>query len=89
MHGEGDLPQQVKITRLRCSGGSRSFACPFKLIRDFLATRPMYVTDKEPLFIFRDQTPVKPQNMREVLCKSLIHLRFNASLYGTHSLRIG
>ena len=63
--------------------------CPFEALQQFLAVR----TDKrgrdEPFFIFSDTSPVQANHFRAIL-KSLLEMQgLEASLYSSHSLRIG
>ena len=48
-----------------------------------------YSSLTEPLFIFRDGSPVRPQHARSVLKMALKNLQLDPSLYNTHSFRIG
>ena len=45
--------------------------------------------DSEPLFVFRDHSPVKAFHMRTVLKNVLLRFNLNWQLYSTHSFRIG
>ena len=44
---------------------------------------------QEPLFIFRDRTALKPNNLRVVQKNSIKRIGLHKSLYDTHSLRSG
>ena len=95
-HGENNHPQIVKITskqinenisfKRECDG---NLYCPYELLRRYIDARPKYLNKREPFFIFRDGTPVRPDNMRENLKFFLKESGFNPILYNTHSLRAG
>ena len=85
-HGYDRPAQQVKI--FADKGGDSAF-CPFKVTNQFLEVRGGYLEDWEPLFVFRDRSPVKPCHFRRLLRKSLRRLGLDSKLYDTHSLRIG
>ena len=40
-------------------------------------------------FVFRDKSPVTPDNARKVLKECLMHLGLDPLMYGMHSLRVG
>ena len=92
-HGKESRPQKIKITGKESQNirelKFQRFFCPFELSRNFMAIRGQYNSDDEPLFVFKDKTPVKPSNVRAVLKKSLHDLNLNQDLYDCHSLRIG
>ena len=63
-HWKNVKPQTVKI----CSTKKYSYRfCPYQIIRDYMEVRKSFVSKDEPFFIFRDRSPVKPNNMRSVL----------------------
>ena len=41
------------------------------IINQYIQVRPKYRDDDEPIFVFRDASPVKPNNLRVVLRKAL------------------
>ena len=90
-HGKESSPQHIKITANSEADvlKRQTIFCPFTATRDFLSLRGSYQTDLDPLFIFRDGTPVKPRHVRQILKSVLVLLNLDASLYGTHSFRIG
>ena len=64
--------------------------CPFTIMRSYLSHREKgYININEPFFIFKDRTPVKPNNMRSILKSVLGQSGFNEDFYNTHSFRIG
>ena len=75
MHGKESHPQKIKITSRSAADPweikyHRHF-CPFKLMRKYFHSRGIYTDKEEPFFIFRDGTPVTPDNIRTVLCSML------------------
>ena len=51
--------------------------------------RPSYITNNEPFFVFRDRTPVRPENMRVALKQVLVAANLNPDVYSTHGFRSG
>ena len=94
-HGLYTTPQMVKITGKQNASkkqdikGALSLPCPWKLLKEYLALRPGYKEQTEAFFVFRDHSPVSPNNMRSVLKIILKECRFNETVYDTHSFRIG
>ena len=91
-HTTAKRPQKIKITsNLTEKSGfyaKRNF-CPFKLVNNYINWRFTIPTDREQFFIFRDGTPVTPENARTVLETCLTNLGLGATYYGMHSFRIG
>ena len=91
-HGKGNRPQKIKITANRDDKKGhyvhRHF-CPFKLLRRYIKLRGSYMTDAEPLFIFRNNMPVSPDQARAMLKNTLRNLNLDCRSYGMHSFRIG
>ena len=50
---------------------------------------PIPSQHNEPFFIFRDRSPVKPNNFRSVLKLSLEKAGLNPRLYNSHGFRSG
>ena len=88
-HWKDSKPQIVKINSTTTKNGTTNKYCPFELINDYTSTRPRRQTNKEPLFVFKDRTPVSPNHFRKTLKLMLDKLNINSKLYGSHSLRIG
>lgn len=65
--------------------------CPWTLVKDYAEIRPSQDLGNlaEPFFVFRDKTPVKPEQLRVVLKTLLQMANLDHTLYSTHSLRIG
>ena len=65
------------------------FLCPVETAIKFAELRPSLDIDNEQFFVFRDRTPLRPHHLRDVLRATLDEMNLNASLYDTHSFRIG
>ena len=87
-HGAESLPQQIKITELNSTNRKGNF-CPFKLTRQYLKLRGDYIHESDNLYVFSDNSPVTPEQVRRLLRKLLTNLQLDALLYDTHSFRIG
>ena len=61
--------------------------CPVHIMKKFIAMRQHLSNNK--FLIFQDNTPMRAHHMRSVLRKCLTSLNLKASLYDTHSFRIG
>ena len=90
-HNYGNHPQMVKIKSSSPHAGkhnARKF-CPFTILRDFVSRRLHTISEYEQFFIFSDRTPIRPAQLRDVLCSLIDGLGLEAHLYNVHSLRIG
>lgn len=89
-HGLGDQPQYVKFKSSDCKGflGNKKF-CQFMIVDEFLRERGPKLNDRDPLFVYRDNSPVKPFQISAVLKRALERLGIDSSDFGMHSLRIG
>ena len=90
-HGYGDRPQEIKISANKDSANYKNMHfCPFKILGKYMKMRPQtYQTDDEPLFVFRDRTPVKPAQATAVLKDMIKLLDVEEKFYSMHSFRIG
>ena len=88
-HGRETRPQTIRIEGDDISAFENDYFNPYDILQDFLNIRGDYDNDNEALFIFRDKSPVKPDNFRQVFKKMLRRLNLNHKLYDTHSFRIG
>ena len=96
-HGQDSKPQMVKITSKKINTPhlalqklqySQSNWCPFSLLQRYLDVRKRgFITINEPFFIFRDRTPVSPDNMRTALKRTLTAAGFVPTLYNVRSFR--
>ena len=91
-HGRESPPQVIKITGDFITEDDEIAELhfnPYKITDEFLTIRGGYEHDNEPLYIFRDGTPVSTRNFRKLLKILLKSLNLDPSLYDTHSFRIG
>ena len=91
-HGKESHPQEIKIESLNQNLREpiqKRLYCPFQHVRFFLLIRGPFEDVLEPLFIFRDGSPVVPEHVRNVLRNAIQALGLDPLLYDTHSLRIG
>ena len=91
-HDLSKRPQKIKITanKKEKSGryASRNFF-PFKLFHNYIQLRGAYANNDEQFFVFRDKTPVKPQDARNTLKKAIEIIGLDPKNYNLHSLCIG
>ena len=92
-HGYESLPQRINIssnTTEKTGNYAHRHFCPFQLIDQYIKARGnTYASEEEALFVFRDGSPVKAKQAREVLKTAIAALNLDARLYNTHSLRYG
>ena len=97
-HDKGSKPQQIKISSIAKVQGIHSTQtvkceikaiCPYQVLWDYIKVCPKYFNKQEPFFVFSNNQPVSPANVRTTLKMILASLGFNAHLYNCHSLRIG
>ena len=90
-HTQGMEPQKIWITsNLSEKSGhyARRNFCPLQLVEDFMNVREIFDMTAQ-FFVFRDGSPVSPENARSVLKKCLSNLGLDPSMYGMHSFRVG
>ena len=89
-HGHESHPQKIKITAVSQSKGKMKefgltrFFCPFEASREYLTLRGNYITDSELFFVHRDNSPVTPEQIRNMLKSILQDINLDARLYNTH-----
>ena len=96
-HGLESKPQKIRLTALKTTDRflkctktkSNNFFCPVDLTNNYMQLRGDYVNDDDPLFIFKDQTPVQPKHVRRILHQVIGKLGLKKKLYNTHSFRSG
>ena len=91
-HWADSKPQMVKVTaedELSYSSHYPQDTCPFKILREYLHLRPIACNKQEQFFVYADNSPVKPANVRKILKIMLNDMGLDHSLYGMHSFRIG
>ena len=91
-HSVGMRPQSIKITSNNVEKAdfykNRNF-CPFELVKRYIHMRGDYDSNQDQFFVFRDQSPVTPDQVRIVLRGCLEALGLDPTIYGMHSFRIG
>ena len=89
-HDEGMRPQKIKITanKMVKDYRKRNF-CPFRLLRNYIASRGDYRSPQDQFFVFSDGSVVKLMHARKILRDCLKAIGVNEMLYDMHSLRIG
>ena len=88
-HGLYQKPQIVKIASSGKALPEQRIFCPYTLLREFVSCRPDYCSETEPFFVFRDNSPVQPNQVRVIMKDILRSCGLNERLYNTHSYRAG
>ena len=93
-HGLDAKPQKIKITEVQkglnnAKNIKKRFFCPFRAAREYLAIRGNYKCDSDPFFVFKDNQPVTPGQVRKVLRTTLKSVDLDPMLYNVQSMRIG
>ena len=93
-HGPGSKPQTIKINSSRSplldKYSDEDRYCPYTILRDYMQVRRKgFITINEPFFVFRDRTPVTPNQMRQALKEILLYSGFSPLHYGSHGFRSG
>ena len=83
-HWKDVRPQTVKISSSR---NHQKKHCPYKLIREYVKVRKVFLSKDEPFFVFKNRIAVKPANIESVLRKMLKKLKLEANNYNVHSFR--
>ena len=90
-HNKGVKPQMVKITSLKHSNYEPSNLdkyCPFTAMKNYIQIWKKFVQD-EQLFIFQDRSPVRMTHMRNILHKTILYNKLDASRYSSQGLWAG
>ena len=87
-HGRELRSQKIKITA-SAEERHKTFFCPFEISREYFALRGNYGDPDDPFFVFRNQQPVRPSHVWNVLKKTLQAINLPSSMYGFHSVHIG
>ena len=82
-------PQIVKISADNYRPHLASDTCPFHILKEYAKERPEADGPEEQYFVFADNSPVKPANVRNILKDMLYKAGLDHTLYGMHSFRIG
>ena len=67
---------------------NKSF-CPFNLVKEYQAVRPLATSDAEQFFVFQDSSPVTPAQVRKVFTKAITVAGLEPHAYTFHCLRSG
>ena len=93
-HGKNNYPQKVKISStdsgkdiVRSKSGTKY--CLYKLLRNYMAIRPILQNKHEQFFVFRDRSPVTPVNARKCLKELLWIAGYDHTVFFGHSFRTG
>ena len=90
-HGKESCPQKIRImadNQTHVQKNKFCF-CPFNLACRYCSWHGNYLEDSEPFLVLRDQTAVRPDQLRKVLQTMLSRLNLQAYLYDMHSFRSG
>ena len=87
-HGKGDKPQIIKIESTG-DNNNYHFADPFRLLQRYTAIRRKFIHHSEQFFIYRDWSPVTPQQFCAILKKLLAINGLNPSLYSSQGIHAG
>ena len=89
-HNEGMKPQVIKITSQsnRTENPCTMSFCPFQAIKDYLRVQQRY-RGREPFFVFRDGSPVKANQFRTVLHRTVKFNKLNVLSYNIQGFRVG
>ena len=100
-HCKSNKPQFIKISSERkrhkkCESkpqantkNQRELPCPYKLLDEYSAMRPKYISKSEQFFVYSDNSPVTPAHLRSCLKHLLTIAGFNESAYSVHGIRAG
>ena len=89
-HDKSKFPQEIKITSVKQDKHQRHrHFCPFKLSREYMRLRGDFFSVDKDFFVLPDKTKLTGNHVRLLLKILLKRLNIDASLYNTHSLRIG
>ena len=96
MHCKGDTPQTIKISGMSKKGTTKenlsSFPqqfCPFMILKKYVEICPYAVTQDEQFFVFSDNSPVKPDHVRNHLRLMLKRKGYKEYLYSFHGICTG
>ena len=84
-HWNNARPQLVKITQLQVFKSGK--ACPFRILKKFIEVHPSCrAVNSEPFFIMADRSPVRLQQVRNLLrtlfqCLDLNHMVYSPNCF--------
>ena len=95
-HWKNKKPQIIHITSAtkakNKNHGRTSLSmtyCPFELLQQFVAIRNSCKHPAEPFFVFKDNSPISPQQLLSVLNILLHNLSYNSKAYSFHGFHVG
>ena len=94
-HTKGDKPQLVKITSkpldnmIKPKSFTKKWTCPFKLLKDYIASRPHAINASEQFFVFTDRTPLKMAQVRRIFNQTVEMAGLHKHAYTFHGLHTG
>ena len=94
-HIKGDKQQLVKITSkpldnmIKPKSFTKKWTCPFKLIKDYIASSPHAINASEQFFVFADRMPVKMAQVRRIFNQTVEMAGLHKHAYTFHGLRTG
>ena len=91
-HGTYARPQLIKISTVEFKNGIQNRphrVCPYVTLCLYFKHRPRYFNTNEPLFIFKDLSPVTDSHMRSTLHLMLKLMGYKEFLYNCHSFCSG
>ena len=92
-HTKADYPQMVKISvndKTIPSYSKQAAYCPYTASKKYFIQRRQirgWKQPGQPLFVFRDGSPVRPENFRYILKKIISDVGQDQSLYDCHRVR--
>ena len=87
-HWKNARPQLVKITQLQVSKSRK--VCPFQILKKFIEVRPSCrAVNTELFFVMADRSPVRPQQVRNLLCTLFQRLDLNHMVYSPNCFHTG
>ena len=89
-HDVSKPPQKVKISEVSTGNTNKSYHFyHFKHLFCYSKLRQECKQSEEQLFIFRDGTPVEPNDIRVVLKEAIVSIGLDPRLYSFHGIRAG
>ena len=79
----------MPLKAITLTDSAMNLHCPYEALWSYTAIRPKYNSLNEAFFVFRDRSPVMPQQLRGVLKKILMIESFDKKLYLVHGLCAG
>ena len=77
------------VSKYQVIRAQKGFSARPKISREYLALRGNYKEESDPFFVFKDHTPVRPNQVRRVLKLTLESVNLPMNCYSFHGLRSG